>query len=72
MTFHISRSEMMMYGSVVGQGQVSLTLYNLYYQKKFSTDFIFVLILVRMRNDFFKVINKYGPGILKFMIFRVC
>ena len=60
MTFHSSRSEMMMYGSVVGQGQVSLTLYSLYTQQKFSTDFIFVLILVRMRNDFFKVINKYG------------
>ena len=23
-------------------------------------DFIFVLILVRIRNDFFEVINKYG------------
>ena len=29
-------------------------------QQKFSMDFIFVLILVQIRNDFFKVINMYG------------
>ena len=29
-------------------------------QQKFSMDFIFVLILERIRNDFFEVINKYG------------
>ena len=29
-------------------------------QQKFSTDFIFVLILVRTRNNFFEVINKCG------------
>ena len=35
-----------------------LTMYTA--QQKFSMDFIFVLILVRIRNDFFEVINKYG------------
>ena len=29
-------------------------------QQKFSMDFIFVLILERIRIDFFEVINKYG------------
>ena len=29
-------------------------------QQKFSMDFIFVLILVQIRNDFFEVINEYG------------
>ena len=29
-------------------------------QQNFIMDFIFVLILVRIRNDFFEVINKYG------------
>ena len=29
-------------------------------QQKFSMDFFFVLILVRIRNNFFEVINKYG------------
>ena len=29
-------------------------------QQKFSTDFIFVVILVRIRNDVFEVINKNG------------
>ena len=29
-------------------------------QQKFSMDFIFVLILVRIRNDFLEVINKCG------------
>ena len=38
-------------------------------QQKFSTDFIFVLILVRIRNDFFEVINKYGnPFIYVFFV----
>ena len=29
-------------------------------QQKFSMDFFLVLILVRIRNDFFEVINMYG------------
>ena len=29
-------------------------------QQKFSMDSMFVLILVRKRNDFSEVINKYG------------
>ena len=29
-------------------------------QQKFSTDFIFILILIRIRNNFYEVINKYG------------
>ena len=37
-------------------------------QQKFSMDFIFVLILVRIRNDFFEGINKYGnPYIYDFL-----
>ena len=41
---------------------------NKYYKKtaqqKFSMDFFFVLILVRIRNDFFEVINKYGNPLI--------
>ena len=40
---------------------VSMGVFSLYTaQQKFSMDFIFVLILVRIRNDCFEVINKYG------------
>ena len=36
-------------------------------QQKFSMDFFFVLILVRIRNDFFEVVNMYGnPKIYDF------
>ena len=40
-------------------------------QQKFSMDFIFVLILVRIRNDFFLKLQT-STVILRFMIFRVC
>ena len=43
------------YGSEI---QIGLGIYTA--QQKFSMDFIFVLILVRIRNDLFEVINKYG------------